>query len=201
MRKLAPTLIAAALAFAMAPAFAQDDDQIRLGTSGTVMVSSGGEYVSAVNGQEVVEGQSFMVHSGAAATLTYEDDCTISYTEPGTYTVPDDCDPAVAYVPAGSSTGVAASAGMTAAIVGGVVAATAAAIDSNLGESDAPPRPPQASFGWTPSRFSPCPDSANLDALIIRTLHTGIRPTARRLPTPTLAGTLTVVAPPIFQHV
>ena len=143
---IASALIASVLSLAMAPAFAQDNDNDTpvLTYSGEVMVSSGGEYATATSGQTVQEGQSFMVHAGSAATLTYDDNCKINYVEPGTYVVPDDCDPALAYVTTGGSTAgtVAGSAALTAGIVAGVVAITAAAIDSNLGESDPPPSSP-----------------------------------------------------------
>lgn len=142
MRKIAPALIAAALSLAMAPAFAQDDEAARLTTSGNVMVSSGGEYVTATSGQWVMPGQSLMVEAGSAATVTYSDNCKIDYTSAGTYVIPDDCDGAVAYVPAGSTAGAAAGSALTtAAIVGGVVAVTAAAIESNQSDSDTPVSP------------------------------------------------------------
>ena len=139
MRKIATALIASALSFAMAPAFAQDDDAPRMTTTGNVMVSSGGEYVSAVDGQIVIPGQSFMVESGSAATITYDDDCVMSYVHPGTYTVQEDCDPAaVAYIPAGSTglmTGNVAAIG----IVAGVVALSAAGLEAMGEDGDTVP--------------------------------------------------------------
>ena len=141
--KTGTLLLASVLSLAMAPAFAQDGDEDTavLTYSGEVMVSSGGEYVTAANGQVVQEGQSFMVHSGSAATITYDNNCQINYVEPGTYVVPDDCDPALAYVGSGAGTAgtAAGSAALTAGIVAGVVGVTAAALDSNLDDSDAAP--------------------------------------------------------------
>ena len=142
--KTGTLLLASVLSLAMAPAFAQDGDEDTavLTYSGEVMVSSGGEYVTAANGQVVQEGQSFMVHSGSAATITYDNNCQINYVEPGTYVVPDDCDPAVAYASTGgtgTAGAAASSAALTAGIVAGVVGLTAAAIESNVDDGDTGP--------------------------------------------------------------
>lgn len=146
MNRIGTAVIAAALSLAMSPvAFAQDDDAARLTVSGHVMVSSGGEYVSADDGQAVAPGQSLMVAEESAATVTYEDNCKLSYTEPGTYVIPQDeeCERIAALAAqgatgtgAGVGTGVGASAATTAAIVAGVVAATAAGIQSGLDDKD-----------------------------------------------------------------
>ena len=123
--KTGTLLLASLLSLAMAPAIAQDGDEDTavLTYSGEVMVSSGGEYVTAANGQVVQEGQSFMV-------------------EPGTYVVPDDCDPALAYASTGgtgTAGAAASSAALTAGIVAGVVGLTAAAIESNVDDGDTGP--------------------------------------------------------------
>ncbi len=134
MRKFTSLLTALVLSLAMGAAFAQTTPTLTF--QGDVMVSSdSGDFVSAANGQTVVAGQSIMVPPGGSATLAYSDG-TIATFGAGTHTVP-----ATGYVV--TTTGVAASAGMTVGIVAGVVALTALAIDQNLDDDDeAPPVSP-----------------------------------------------------------
>ena len=126
MRKLTRPLIALALSLAMGAAFAQTTPTMTF--QGDVMVStSGGEFVSAVNGQTVAAGQTIMVPPGGSATLRYSDG-TVATFGPGTHVVP-----ASGVV---VSTAVAADAATTAAIVGGVVVASAAIIDQVILDDD-----------------------------------------------------------------
>lgn len=141
MSKLATAILASALSLAMGPAFAQETPT--LSVEGDVMVSSGGEFVTATDGQEVAAGDSIMVQEDSAVTITYDNGCSESHTEPGTYEVDEDCVVVVPVQDAGAayaSTG--GSAMSTALIVGGVVAASAAIIHSNLDGDPVPPISP-----------------------------------------------------------
>lgn len=130
MRKLTSLLIALALSLVMGAAIAQTTPTLTF--EGSVMVSTAdGEFVSASYGQEVVAGQTVMVPADGSAALTYSNGA-VTTLGPGTHVVP-----AAAVVT--TTTGVAASAGMTAGIVAGAVILTAALIDQNLDESDEPP--------------------------------------------------------------
>jgi hypothetical protein len=78
-------------AIAAFPAAAQDLTGT-LQTQGTVMVSTGGDFVQAVDGQPVAAGMRLMVGEDGSATVEYGPDCRRSYTEAGTYTlVPARC--------------------------------------------------------------------------------------------------------------
>jgi hypothetical protein len=64
-----------------------------LRAQGTVMVSTGGDFVRAVDGQPVAAGMRLMVGDDGSATVEYGPDCKRSYTDAGTYTiVPARCD-------------------------------------------------------------------------------------------------------------
>ena len=78
------TLLLAAMA--LLPAFAQQPTAT-LTFNGTVMTSSGGEFVAASSGQQVAYGTRVMVSEGSTATLTYPDGAVVNLTQPGVYTV------------------------------------------------------------------------------------------------------------------
>jgi hypothetical protein len=81
-------VLAAVAAF---PATAQDLTGT-LRTQGTVMVSTGGDFVRAVDGQPVAAGMRLMVGDDGSATVEYSPDCKRSYNDAGTYTlVPARC--------------------------------------------------------------------------------------------------------------
>ena len=84
-------LLPAALAF---PAMAQDIAvTATLRVQGPVMVSSGGEFATASDGQPIVAGQRIMVGDNASATVNYGQDCKRSYESAGVYTIePARCD-------------------------------------------------------------------------------------------------------------
>ena len=64
-----------------------------LRAQGTVMLSTGGDFVRAADGQPIVAGMRLMLGEDGSATVEYGPDCRRSYTEPGTYTiVPARCD-------------------------------------------------------------------------------------------------------------
>jgi hypothetical protein len=147
MSKFIYVLVACSVAMS-APVFAQDQAQpiVLKVDSGSILSSTGGEFVSAKNGQQVVGGQKLMVNSGSTARLVYDrgnndpkDDCVIEYNKPGVYDVPSDCKRAVAWVGSGSS-----QLGNAAIIVGtGVVLAALIGNNSN----DNRPTPPPVSLG------------------------------------------------------
>ncbi len=136
-RKL--NFIAALVASCIAmPAFAADPpqaeqkpDSIVLETKvGSVMGSTGGEYVTVNQGKVLVEGQSLMLNDGAEATVAYYyyyDDgkrfrkCVEKYEGPNTYVIDDSCKK-VAYLPSGSAlktVGVIAGAALLGVAIGG----------------------------------------------------------------------------------
>ncbi len=76
----------AAITLIAAPAIAQDlTGTLRI--QGEVMVSTGGEFRAAVDGQPVLPGQRIMVGSSASATVEFSRDCKRTYTSAGVYTV------------------------------------------------------------------------------------------------------------------
>lgn len=81
-----------AASLAVFPAIAQDLTGT-LRAQGTVMVSTGGDFVRAVDGQPVAAGMRLMVGDDGSATVEYAPDCKRSYTDAGTYTImPARCD-------------------------------------------------------------------------------------------------------------
>lgn len=80
------------VALAAFPAVAQDLTGT-LRARGTVMVSTGGDFVRAVDGQPIAAGMRLMVGDDGSATVEYGPDCKRSYNDAGTYTiVPARCD-------------------------------------------------------------------------------------------------------------
>jgi hypothetical protein len=87
-------------------------DSIVLETKvGSVMGSTGGEYVTLDQGKVLEEGQSLMLNDGAEATVAYYyyfDDgkrfrkCVEKYEGPNTYVIDDSCKK-LAYLPSGSA--------------------------------------------------------------------------------------------------
>jgi hypothetical protein len=88
---LLPAALIAAMAF---PATAQNiaaNGTLRI--QGAVMVSSGGEFTTARDGQPIMAGQRIMVGENASATVNYARDCKRSYESAGVYTIePARCD-------------------------------------------------------------------------------------------------------------
>ena len=113
---------------AAAPAFAQDA-VATLSTSGDVQVSAGGDFSAAASGTSVQAGTRVMVGEGASAVVRYANNCEVTYTRPGVYTVAATC------TPVGGRTGTdVAGAG---AIAAGV--AVGALLLNNMDEVEAPP--------------------------------------------------------------
>lgn len=77
------------LIFAAMAAFpvAAQDLTGTLRAQGTVMVSTGGDFVRATDGQPVAAGMRLMVGDDGSATVEYGPDCERSYTDAGTYTI------------------------------------------------------------------------------------------------------------------
>lgn len=116
MTKLAALLLAASVAFA-APAFAQDSGSATLKVeSGSIMTSTGGDYVTATTGQSLEAGQKVMVNENSVGILTYGNGCKIKLDVPGVYSVPNDCKAMVAKTGAsGTSAGIIALSALIAA--------------------------------------------------------------------------------------
>ena len=105
---------------------------IELGIDGgAVLVSTGGEFTQAADGQAVAPGHRVLVSEDASATLTYDNGCRKTLSTAGVYIVTPDCDTTVAAVGG-------PSAGMIAGVVGGV-AVIAAAAGGGGGSSNRPP--------------------------------------------------------------
>ncbi|MGY0611531.1 MULTISPECIES: hypothetical protein [unclassified Luteimonas] len=128
MRHIVAVLSFTTLALAAFAAPAQDapetavpaaDPGILLGVeSGSVLVSSGGEFTQAASGQVLAPGQRVLVSEGGSASLGYANGCKKTMSTPGVYTVAADC-------VADSSRGV--DGRVIAGIVGGVAVIAAAA--------------------------------------------------------------------------
>ena len=115
---------------------------IQLGVdSGSVLVSSGGEFIQAAPGQILAPGHRVLVSEGAAATLTYANGCQKALASAGVYIVNDDCDLA-------STTPGSSNAGVIAGVPGGVAliaAAPGGGGGSARGQPTPPPPPPPRS--------------------------------------------------------
>src|SRR5690606_3399397 len=91
------TLISLGLALVVAPlaAQAQDPASAPIGLQvdgGSVLVSTGGEFVQATPGQVIQPGHRVMLSEGAKASLAYGNGCQKALSEPGVYTVSAECD-------------------------------------------------------------------------------------------------------------
>lgn len=149
--------VALAVALAIAPlaAFAQDPaTETVIGLTvenGSVLVSTGGEFVQAAPGQVLQPGQRVLVAEGASASLDYSGGCQTPLAQPGVYTVSASCSP-TGTNPAESGTSTASGTGAgtggaavgTGTVVAGVVGGVAviAAVAGGGGSDDPPPPPP-----------------------------------------------------------
>lgn len=90
MNKLLPILVVAALGVSTySPVQAQDDDpiatlQIR---QGTIMQSTGGEFVNANTGSRLIDGERIMVTEGGKAVVVFDNKCRTEYADPGVYQI------------------------------------------------------------------------------------------------------------------
>lgn len=86
------SLTLAAITLIAAPADAQDLTAT-LRINGTVMVSTGGDFHDATDGQSILPGQRIMVGEGASATVQFTQDCKRTYNQAGVFTItPALCD-------------------------------------------------------------------------------------------------------------
>ncbi len=132
MTRLTSLFVAASLALSVAAtASAADSAPILRVDSGTIMTSQGGEFANAQSGQALVTGERLMVTERSAATVTYSENCTRTYTAPGVYVIEEDCKKAAALV--GTDWAGAAK------IVGGVVVVAAALHSMDKADYVAPP--------------------------------------------------------------
>lgn len=114
-------IIGIAAALCAAPAFAQQEAAtatLRV-DAGSVMVSNGGEFVSATSGTQVPTGSRVMLAEGSRATLIYPGGCSQPLTSAGVFGVPVTC------VAAAGSSGATTATGTT----GTTAAGTAAGVD------------------------------------------------------------------------
>lgn len=118
MMKTVSALVLAA-AFAV-PAFAQESGAVLRVESGSVMVSSGDQFVPAQSGQTLAAGQRVMVAEGGAARLVYPGGCSMTMSSAGVFQVPVAC---VAGPVGSAAAGAAATTGGTVGSVGGMSAA------------------------------------------------------------------------------
>ncbi|MBB1472245.1 hypothetical protein H5368_04295 [Luteimonas sp. MC1782] len=109
-----PTPAAAAIAPA-APGIALGVD------SGSVLVSTGGEFGQASSGQPIAPGHRVLVAEGGRASLTYANGCAKSLATAGVYTVSADCDSTrpAGGLSTGAKLGIGASVAAIAAVAGG----------------------------------------------------------------------------------
>ncbi|HEY4530698.1 MAG TPA: hypothetical protein VIG97_10310 [Luteimonas sp.] len=150
------TAVAVALAIAPIAAFAQDpatDAAIGLTVeNGSVLVSTGGEFVQATPGQVLQPGQRVLVAEGASASLNYSGGCQTPLAQPGVYTVSATCNVAGTRTTGEGSSATAGGAGgsaigtgtVVAGVVGGI--AVVAAVAGGGGSDDPPPPPPPVSL-------------------------------------------------------
>ncbi|HST45119.1 MAG TPA: hypothetical protein VLK29_07835 [Luteimonas sp.] len=134
MTKRHALFLATCVCLAAAPlAHAQESGPVLRVDGGTVMTSTGGEFVSTDGGNPVQPGDRVMLAEGGRATLVYPDNCTQPLTEAGVYTVAPGC------IVASPAPAVRSNA----LVIGGVVAlAAVAALASGGGGDDNPPPPP-----------------------------------------------------------
>jgi hypothetical protein len=121
MNKLtSKTLLCSALALLSLAAVAQPGDQDKTVAKlevnkGVVMTSTGGEFVTANTGENLIKDERLMVSKDSSATVVYNDHCKRTYDEPGVYKIDADCK-AVAWWGTGATV-----AAIAAAVVVGVV--------------------------------------------------------------------------------
>ncbi len=73
---------------ALAPTAMAQDATATLRIRGSVMVSSGGEFITARDGQVVIAGQRILVGDNASATVEYDRDCKRSFDTAGVHLIP-----------------------------------------------------------------------------------------------------------------
>ena len=90
------TLLCSALALLSLAAVAQPDDHDRTIATlqvnkGVVMTSTGGEFVTANTGENLIKDERLMVSKESSATVIFNDHCRRTYDEPGVYKIDADC--------------------------------------------------------------------------------------------------------------
>ena len=105
--------------------------------AGQVMTSTGGEFVTAQNGQALVVGQRVMVAEDSSARIVYPNGCVVVLENEGVFVVAPTatCDAAIAARLAGRlPAGAGARTAITLSAIGGVAAA--AALLGAIGDDD-----------------------------------------------------------------
>lgn len=127
-------LLSTALLVACAfPALAQDSQAVATLeiNAGNASLSTGGEFAPAASGQRLQSGNRLMLMEGDSVRVVYDNDCDVTFKQPGVYTIEPECTPAA---PVASGNG---------AVIGGVVAGAvllgAAASGGGGGGGNTPP--------------------------------------------------------------
>lgn len=125
MKRTAFSMFAVVALVAVAPFAVAQSDNASIATlvveSGEVRASDGGEFVPAESGTRMEPGERVMVLEGGSAALVFDNDCRLTYAEPGVYTVPSECRRQAAALPkAATAIGAAAlGVGLLASAGGG----------------------------------------------------------------------------------
>ncbi len=70
----------------------QDDTVATLRVNkGVVMSSTGGEFVTASTGEQLIKDERLMISKDSSATVVFNDHCQRTYDEPGVYKIDADC--------------------------------------------------------------------------------------------------------------
>ena len=138
IRRLLPALLLACAFPALAQDSAASDQTVAILQikSGQAALSTGGEFAPVASGQRVEPGYRVMLMEGDSVRLVYDNDCDVTYNQPGVYTVEHDCTPVAAM--ARGNTGVIAGVVAGAVLIG-------AAAGGGGGSSTPPPPPPPTS--------------------------------------------------------
>ena len=123
--------------------------------TGSVLVSTGGEFGPAGTGQAMQPGHRVLVGDGASAILRYPDDCAVALRQPGVHQVASQCRPARAPM---------AASGSTIAMVGAGVLALGA-LAGGGGGSDSSPPPPISRCA--PIRFPTCTSTSYVMCILL----------------------------------
>jgi len=116
VNKILGCLVVAGIGLSANGAYAQGETVATLQVDkGVVMVSTGGEYISAPTGQPLVAGERVMITQDGGATVRYGNGCVRTFSTPGVYTIDGSCGAGAA--------GQWSTPGVVAAVVAGTVAA------------------------------------------------------------------------------
>lgn len=119
-------------ALSLLPAFAQQSVGT-LQVNGTVMASTGGEFVAAADGQAVAEGTRLMVGENSSASITFPNGAVVNFTQPGVYTINM---PAAGALAAGTAYNASSLIAANAGFIGFASVIAAAGVSSSAMDED-----------------------------------------------------------------